>query len=200
MDYLRNVAVYTIIQPTKDGKSVMPYDYLWGTGSLYFRNGFYTPVWYFDKEGTIRQPVSFISLGAREKRALLHTRNYMIPDDWLVCNGFILPENYVNIERFESIYITFNRFRVFLSSPKSREEVMLAKMAEERGVMMEDMEARRACGDCCKRMFGTRDPRRLDPRNRLSLAQQLRSQLRLTYLQLATLVRLPETEIRTFVR
>ena len=200
MDYLRNVAVYTIIQPTKDGKSVMPYDYLWGTGSLYFRNGFYTPVWYFDKEGTIRQPVSFISLGAREKRALLHTRNYMIPDDWLVCNGFILPENYVNIERFESIYITFNRFRVFLSSPKSREEVMLAKMAEERGVMMEDMEARRACGDCCKRMFGTRDPRRLDPRNRLSLAQQLRSQLRLTYRQLATLVRLPETEIRAFVR
>ena len=200
MDYLRNVAVYTIIQPTKDGKSVMPYDYLWGTGSLYFRNGFYTPVWYFDKEGTIRQPVSFISLGAREKRALLHTRNYMIPDDWLVCNGFILPENYVNIERFESIYITFNRFRVFLSSPKSREEVMLAKMAEERGVMMEDMEARRACGDCCKRMFGTRDPRRLDPRNRLSLAQQLRSQLRLTYRQLATLVRLPETEIRTIVR
>ena len=93
MDYLRNVAVYTIIQPTKDGKSVMPYDYLWGTGSLYFRNGFYTPVWYFDKEGTIRQPVSFISLGAREKRALLHTRNYTIPDDWLVCNGFILPEN-----------------------------------------------------------------------------------------------------------
>ena len=200
MDYLRNVAVYTIIQPTKDGKSVMPYDYLWGTGSLYFRNGFYTPVWYFDKEGTIRQPVSFISLGAREKRTLLHTRNYMIPDDWLVCNGFILPENYVNIERFESIYITFNRFRVFLSSPKSREEVMLAKMAEERGVMMEDMEARRACGDCCKRMFGTRDPRRLDPRNRLSLAQQLRRQLRLTYRQLATLVRLPETEIRAFVR
>ena len=200
MDYLRNVAVYTIIQPTKDGKSVMPYDYLWGTGSLYFRNGFYTPVWYFDKEGTIRQPVSFISLGAREKRALLHTRNYMIPDDWLVCNGFILPENYVNIERFESIYMTFNRFRVFLSSPKSREEVMLAKMAEERGVMMEDMEARKACGDCCKRMFGTRDPRRLDPRNRLSLAQQLRSQLRLTYRQLATLVRLPETEIRTIVR
>ncbi|MBR0531044.1 MAG: hypothetical protein IJJ96_00395 [Bacteroidales bacterium] len=200
MDYLRNVAVYTIIQPTKDGKSVMPYDYLWGTGSLYFRNGFYTPVWYFDKEGTIRQPVPFISLGAREKRALLHTRTHVIPDNWLVCNGFILPGNYVNIERFESIYMTFNRFRVFLSSTKSREEAMLAKMAEERGVMMEDMEARRACGDCCKRMFGTRDPRRLDPRKRLSLAQQLRRKLRLTYRQLATLVRLPETEIRTFVR
>ena len=77
--------------------------------------------------------------------------------------------------------------------------MMLAKMAEERGVMMEDMEARKTCGDICKQMFGTRDPRRLDPRDRISLAQQLRRRFRLTFRQLATLVRLPETEIRTFV-
>ena len=77
---------------------------------------------------------------------------------------------------------------------------MLDKMAEERGVMMEDLEARKACGDYCKRLFGTRDPRKLDPKDRIMLAQQLRRQLRLTYRQLATLVRLPETEIRTFVR
>ena len=43
LSYLRNVAVYTIIQATKDGKQVMPYDYRWGTGSMYFRSGFYTP-------------------------------------------------------------------------------------------------------------------------------------------------------------
>ena len=200
LDYLRNVAVYTVIQPTKDGKSVMPYDYRWGTGSMYFRNGYYTPVWLFDEDGSIRRPIPFNSLSVREQRGLLHTRNYTIPGSWRICNGLILPDNYVDVSRFESIYVTYNRFRVFLSSPKSREEAMLAKMAEERGVMMEDLEARKTCGDYCKRMFGTRDPRRLDPRNRILLAQQLRRQLRLTYRQLATLVRLPETEIRTFVR
>ncbi|MBQ8060316.1 MAG: hypothetical protein IJ205_00020 [Bacteroidales bacterium] len=200
LDYLRNVAVYTIIQATKDGKSVMPYDYPWGTGSMYFRNGYYTPVWLFDENGSIHEPVPFASYGAREKRVLLHTRSYTIPDQWLVCNGIILPVNYVDVAKFESIYVTFNRFRVFLASPRSREEAMLTRMAEEKGVMLEDLEARKVCGDCSKMMFGTSDPRRLDPRDRISLAQQLRRQFRLTFRQLATLVRLPETEVRTFVQ
>ena len=199
-DYLRNVAVYSIIQATKDGKPVMPYDYRWGTGSMVFRKDFYTPVWLFDDQGAIRQPVPFGSLGARARRALLHTRSMSIPEDWLVCNGIILPSNYVDVARFESIYGTHNRFRVFLSSPRKREEVMLAKMAEERGVSMEDLEARKVCGNVCKQMFGTRDPRRLNTHQRIQLAQSIRHQFRLTFRQLATLVRLPETEIRTFVR
>ena len=199
-DYLRNVAVYTVIQPTKDGKPIMPYDYPWGTGSMYFRNGRYTPVWLFDEDGLVRQPVPIGSVGARERRELIHSRKLSVPDNWLVCNGFILPCNYVDVARFESIYITHNRFRVFLSSPRNREEMMLARMAEERGIMMEDLEARKECGDNCKQMFGTRDPRRLDPRQRIMLAQRLRHNYRLTFRQLATLVRLPETEVRIFIR
>ena len=199
-EYLLNVAVYTIIQATKDGKAVMPYDYLWGTGSLVFRTGFNIPIWYFDAQGKICQPRPFGSLGIREQRSLLHSRDRSIPDNWLVCNGFILPTNYVDVARFESIYGTHNRFRVFLSSPKKREEMMLKRMAEQRGVSMEDLEARKTCGDVCKQMFGTRDPRRLDTPRRIRLAQQLRHQYRLTFRQLATLVRLPETEVRTYVR
>lgn len=199
-DYLLNVAVYTIIQATKDGKAVMPYDYLWGTGSLVFRSGFYTPIWYFDAQGKICHPRPFGSLGTRERRALLHTRSRSIPDNWLICNGLILPTNYVDIARFESIYGTHNRFRVFLSSPKKREEMMLKRMAEQQGVSMEDLEARKICGDVCKQLFGTRDPRRLDTSRRIRLAQLLRRQYRLSFRQLATLVRLPETEVRTYVR
>lgn len=199
-DYLRNVAVYTVIQATKDGKAVMPYDYLWGTGSLVFRTGFHTPIWYYDAEGNISQPKQFGSLGTRERRSLLHTRSYSIPDNWLICNGLILPVNYVDVARFESIYGSHNRFRVFLSSPKKREEMMLKRMTEQRGVSMEDLEARKTCGDVCKLLFGTRDPRRLDTPRRIRLAQQLRHQYRLTFRQLATLVHLPETEVRTYVR
>ena len=161
-EYLLNVAVYTIIQATKDGKAVMPYDYRWGTGSMVFRTGFYIPVWLFDENGIVCQPVPFGMLRARARRALLHSRYLSIPDHWLVCNGVILPSNYVDVARFESIYGTHNRFRVFLSSPRKREEMMLARMAEERGVCLEDLEARGKCGDVCKALFGTRDPRRLD--------------------------------------
>ena len=199
-DYLRNVAVYTIIQPTKDGKPVMYHDYRWGTGAMYFRNRFYTPVWYFDENGEICKPERFGDQNSLTKRALLHSRMWTIPDNWLVCNGFILPSNYIDIPRFENIYRTHNRFRVFLSSPRKREEEMLLKMAAYRGVMMEDQEARKLCGNVCKMQFGTRDPRRLDTTKRVALAQRLRREYHFTFRQLATLVRLSEVEIRTYIR
>ena len=66
-DYLLNVAVYTVIQATKDGKAVMPYDYPWGTGCLVFRKGFYVLPWLFDAQGNICRPVPFGSLSARER-------------------------------------------------------------------------------------------------------------------------------------
>lgn len=199
-DYLRNVGVYTVIQATKDGKPVMPYDYRWGTGSMYFRSPHHIPLWLIDDDGIIHDPVPFGSLPARDKRRVLHSRRYTIPDSWSVCNGLILPENYIDIERFESIYRTHNRFRVFMASPRKVEQEMLARMSAERGVAFEDMEARHLCGAECKSMFGTRDPRRLDGRQRILLAQRLRSQYRLTFRQIATVVYLPESEIRTYVR
>ena len=199
-DYLRNVAVYTIIQATKDGKPVMPYDYPWCTGALYFRSGHYTPVWYFDTNGRILEPSPFSQLGAREQRSILHTRRLSIPGDWLVCNGLILPENYIDKRIFENIYQTCNRFRVYLSSPKKREEEMLSRMSEYRGIALEDQEARKICGDVCKQLYGIRDPRRLKGEQRLELARELRHRYHLTFRQLSLLVRLPESEIRFFVR
>ena len=198
--YLKNVATYTIIQPTKDGKPVMYYDYLWGTGSMYFRDKNHIPIWLIDNNGIILEPVPFGSLTEREKREILRSRVLTIPDDWLVCNGFILPSNYVDVKRFEGIYKTHNTFRVFTSSPKQREEEMLRVMSNYRGVSLEDLEARRICGEVCKQMFGCRDPRRLDSPRRINLAQRLRRQYRLSFRQLSTLVYVPEYEIRRYVK
>lgn len=196
--YLTRVATYTIIQPTKDGKPVLFFDYPWGTGSLYFRRANRTPIWYYDEAGNIHTPKRFGDLSARERRSIIHTRRFTIPNDWLVCNGFILPSNYVDVKAFEAIYQTHNRYRVFIASPARIEDELKALMAEQRGITMEDMEARRICGDLCKQMFFTRDTRKLSATERVRLAQALRRQHRLTYRQIATLVHLPETEIRAY--
>ena len=127
--YLKNVAVYTIIQPTKDGKRVMPYDYPWGTGSLYFRDRRFPPIWRFDDSGNICPVVSFGSLNKQQQREMVHSRTYTVPSDWIVCNGIILPTNYVDVTRFESIYGTHNGFRVFLSNNRRKEEEILQRMA-----------------------------------------------------------------------
>ena len=117
--YLRNVGTYIIIQPTKDGKDILPFDYKWGSACLYFRRGPYVPPWYFDAKGNIMSPRPLSSYTYDRKRAILHSR-HAAPDEWLVCNDILLPSNYIDVGRFESIYATCNRYRVFLSSSRQR--------------------------------------------------------------------------------
>jgi len=139
--YLMNTGTYTITQATKDGKAVMPYDYLYGTGSLYFRSGNAILPWFLDKNMQISSPVKIGSLSVMEQRRLCGSK-IRLPSDWLVCNGFVLPTNYVDIKRFENIYRTHNCFRVFLSNSKAHDDEIKKRMAGTRGVVLEDFQAR----------------------------------------------------------
>lgn len=199
VDYLRNVAAYTIVQPTKDGKRVMHYDYLWGTGSLYFRPANHVPIWLVDREGRVQNPRRVDSLTARERKSLLHSKRD-VPGEWLTCNGFLLPHNYVDVARYEQIFQTHNRFRAFCSAGRSKDAEVADRMADSRGVQLEDLEAREICSGLAVSLFGSRDVRRLGIPQRLRLAGKMRSDYRISFRQLGTLVHLPEMEIRKYVR
>ena len=196
---LRNVAAYIVSQPTKDGKDIMPFDYRWSSGSLYFRRGYHLPIWLFDDAGNILKTETFGELSVDRKREVTHSRRYLLPDNWIIVGNLVLPSNFVNIERFESIYRTPNCYRVFLAGSRKQDEGILNKISQIRGVLLEDTEARAVCGDECKMRFGTRDPRRLDSQDRVLLAQILRRQHNMTLRQIATVVRLPESEVRRYV-
>ena len=198
IEYLRNVGTYTIVQPTKDGKSVMPYDYFWGTGSLYFRDESHLSRWIIGKDGKTMPVKTLGSYSLRTRRRILHSKKE-VPEEWCVCNGILLPENYVNIRAFESIYQSHNRFRVFKSSNKQRQEEVIRKMADVRGVMIDDLEARKICLDECNRMHGIRDIRRLTPSQRLELALTVRRTHMLSIRQIATIVRLPMEEVQKYL-
>ena len=197
--YLRNVAAYTIVQATKDGKAVMPYDYYYGTGALYFRKPWSILPWVVDMNGSILTPVTISSLTFREKR-LYFPSSVRLPDDWLVCNGIILPTNYVDIKGYEAIFSTHNCFRAFLCSGKSRDEVILSKMAGVRGVLIEDLDARKFCEQECMDLFGKHTTRHLNPQERILLGQTLRNKYQLSYRQLSTLIKIPESELRKYIK
>lgn len=197
--YLRNVAMYTIIQATKDGKSVMPFDYPYGSGPLYFRSQNTVFPWLIDEEGEIRKPVRFKDLPERQKQVVCGSTS-RIPDEWLVCNGFILPSNYVDVERFENIYKTHNCYRVFMSSGKDKYSIVQDKMASVRGIMIEDMEARRLCETVTLEMFGRKGTRLLDPEQRVTLARELKRRYSLSTRQISMLTKLPEEELRDYIR
>lgn len=199
ISYLRNVATYTIVQATKDGKRVMPYDYLYGTGSLYFRSGRYVLPWMIDNNGNIVKPVYFRELSTRQKRMICGSKS-LIPDDWLVCNGFVLPTNYIEIARFEEIYKTHNCFRVFLASGKNLLNDVLDKMASVRGVMIDDIEARKLCESICMELFCRKGTRHITPEQRVNLARELYKRYSLSTRQLSILTKLPEEEIYKYIR
>lgn len=197
--YLMNTGTYVAVQPTKDGKQVMPFDYLWGSAPLYFRSKNVIPVWMVSDDGTISQPVKVSDLTARQKHALLATKQSSVPDDWLTCNGFLLPSNYVDVKGFENIYQTANCYRTFLSAGRNNESEIIERMASVRGITMDYVDAQKLCSDMCAAMFGKRDARSLNPPSRLKLAIELRKVHSLSRNQIAALVRLPQSEIEKFV-
>lgn len=197
-EYLLNLGTYIVVQPTKDGKDIMPFDYRWGSGCLYFRREPYVPVWRFGKNGKIMPLRQIKDLGYDERQALLHSRK-TVPGDWYICGDILLPTNYVDIGMFENIYRTCNRYRSFMTAGRKNDEPILRRLAELRGVTMADLEARRHCKETCSEMFGFKDVRRLSGTQRVSLAQRLRKEYHMSYRQLAYIVRLPESEVRKYV-
>lgn len=197
-EYLMRTGAYTIIQPTKDGKKVMPYDFLFGTGSMYFRSLRHIPIWLVSESGEVLKPQRIGELSRKQRNKLLFCKKESVPDDWLICQGFLLPSNYVRVDLFENIYKTHNCFRAFCSLTNRQLQEMLARTAEYRGITMDDFEARTVCGQACRQLFGTADTRRLDCRQRLTLAQRMRREYHLSFRQLSTLVHLPEIEIKSY--
>lgn len=198
-DYLRTVAVYTIIQPTKDGKPYMPYNYPWGTGSMYFNSEGVIPLWLTWPDGKYRKPIPIGQLTIRERKLLLYSKK-SVPDDWLVCNGFLLPSNYVDVHMFQDIFGTPNCFRVFLAGSRKKEEVVINRMAKAIGIQLTDFEANKICTRECVARYGKRTARWLTPEQRLSLACRIRRQHHLGLRQIAKFCRIPEKEIHKYVR
>lgn len=197
-DYLRNVASYVCVQATKDGKKIMPYDYFWGTGSMYFRGPKHIPIWCITDNGKVIEPTQYSSLCYEEKRRITNGKD-VIPADWLVCNGLILPCNYVDVNRFENIFKSHNCFRVFMSSGRNKLQEVSQKMAHVKGVDLEDLEARNISKTLCQELFGRQDVRTFRPDERLLLASELRKRFGLSWRQISTLSRLPESELRQYL-
>jgi len=198
VDNLRNVAAYVIVQATKDGKRIMPYDYRWGTASMYFRPLGSPQIWQYDSDWNLHQIRRFGEFTYREKRKITHSHTF-IPDDWFVCNNLILPSNYIDVAGYENIFVSFNRYRTFLSAGKKQLQQVTDAMISVRGVSLTDLEARRVSATESERLFGKRDSRWLLPVQRMELARVLRQEYRLSIRQISILSRLPETEIRKYI-
>lgn len=195
VEYLKKVNAYTVIQSTKNGKQILPFDYPWGSAPLYFRSEKAIPVWLVDKGGAVKSPVTIGTLDDKTKRRWFHTRE-VLPSGWQVCNGLILPSNYVDINAFERAFGSHNSYRCFLA--KANDEVR-TMMAFSRGVGLPDMEMRKVCQEKCQAMFHKDNIRSLNVMERLELARSVRKKYLVSHAQLSRLVHVPVDELERYV-
>ena len=195
-DRLKRLGAYVVVQPTKDGKGVMPYDYPWSSAPLYFRGEKSVWPWCVDRNGDVQVPVSVGSLSFNEKRKYFKTAS-SFPEEWLACNGIILPSNYVDVKRFESIYGSHNSYRVFMAKAGGLDNTQKAESA--RGVSLSDSEMRDACRAVCQEKYGVAGVRLLNALQRLEVARRLRFRYIVSVRQLARIVHVPVDELERFL-
>lgn len=90
--YLKNVGTYIVNQPTKDGKRVLPFDYRWSSGPLYFRSELVIPIWCV-KEGKQLIPKQLKSYGIKERNSILHSKR-TVPENFPVVVRETIPYVY----------------------------------------------------------------------------------------------------------
>ena len=118
-----------------------PSQYSWGTGNLFFNQA--------KPDGK--------RLGSFSKRALkrlLHSDIETLPEDWLIgADGYILPQNYVDVPSVEACYRTPKRMNFFLAnSSKAKKRLE----ADEHLPAFRDQVILAALPDLCQSLFGKR--------------------------------------------
>jgi len=90
---LRNEIAYVHRNPFVARQDILPHGYLWGSGCIYFNNRIIP-----------RNAKNHSKLTYREKRALHTSTNQPVPDSFIVGNGYILPESYIDVKRCEKFF------------------------------------------------------------------------------------------------
>ncbi|MBO4571874.1 MAG: hypothetical protein J5699_08120 [Bacteroidales bacterium] len=185
-DYLRALICYIIKNPTKARKGMF-YNYPWGSGSLYFSS---------ENKNTHRKPMAVSGLTVDEVRRICETHQN-IPKNWVLADGYLLPENYIAVAEVEALYKTSRSFMFHLSLNK--DEAIETNYGEWNEIGMDDVELRAERDRIIVQRFGLRRVSKLSATERLSLAKELRHKYLCSRKQLSRMVHLPLEEIDRFI-
>lgn len=136
-----------------------PSQYPWGTGNLFF-----------NQTKPVGRPLGSFSKRARKR--LLHSDIDTLPEHWLVgVDGYILPQNYVDIVSVQACFRTPQRMNWFLSnSSKAKKRLE----ADENLPAFRDQVILAAIPDLCQSLFGKRAFSQLAREEQVEFVRQLR--------------------------
>ena len=136
-----------------------PAQYPWGTGDSFFSK-------------TNPSGVQLKDMSARERERIFHSNCDMLPSNWhLVLDGYIPPQDFVDVKAVEGVFRSPKRMNYFLnSSSKARKKLDV----EERLPAFRDQIILSALPDLLRGLFGKETFRELTDQEQPELMRQIR--------------------------
>ena len=191
-DYLKTVICYTVRNAPVGGIPFMGYDYLWGSGALYFRKaGYWTsPAWLLD--GAMEET-------PRGKRALkkhLGTNSEQ-PAAPRMIGDLVFPGEYVAWKLVERLFKTCKSFNYFMS--RCREDDVDSRGGKLSLLSIPMQEMRQNKNIVCRELFGVESVKTLNMEQRVRLARTLKARYNSSLKQICRLSGLIFEEVKDWL-
>lgn len=186
-DYLMNVIIYDIMNPTKAFMPFIPTGYRWSSAGLYFADNSLLPLDH-KKAGDFSEA---------QKRRLFGTK-VSVPEDFLIGpDGMIWPGCYTDYAFVERLF--GKPMTMIDRMTKSVEYQINMDMAEGK-LSLPDAELLQKAKGLARQIFGAKSIGDLDVDQRISLARRLKITTKASYKQISRVVQMRYSDILTVFR
>ena len=178
----RNITAYIARNGYEAIKDTTPYSYAWGSADLFFN-------------GTLRDNDSgrpYSDLTVREKKAICHSHNYELPDNYRVKDGRILKTSYIQMPGVQLFFNSGNQYFNMLAR-NSTSDIEISRMIGEK-IMLPDDEVYSAISSICSKEYG-KSLKEINVNQRWDLAKKMRFDYNSNNRQIAQILRIPIGDI-----
>lgn len=176
ISYLENAIAYVLRNPIVAGFKLMPNQYEWSSGDMYFRNSYIA---------SGRRADSF---SIKELTKLINS-NIKIPEHYIINeSGILSPLNYIDYRSVEEIYKHPSRLMGLLSARKEAEFEVFLGVADKYTPDIEELKD--SVRELIKIQFGVRSISQLSMEQKILLCGLMRKNFRASRKQIALITRL----------
>ena len=177
--YLQTVIAYVNRNGYLVDNSSTPFTYEWGANRYFFNN-------FTRNELSVK--ISDISVD--NKRRMFKSRNFCIPDNYQVTNGYVIPFSYCNISLAESFFKDANQY-FHLCSRQVETYSIIAKELGDR-VIYTDEEIFSAVLSICLKRYNVKNPVLLNKDAKIDLAKIMHYDYNASNKQIKRIIRIDE--------
>lgn len=176
---LRNVIAYTHRNGYVADNAHTPFSYPWGTGRFYYLD--------------LPEGEKYGQLSVRTRREMLRCHDIILPENWSVANGYILPSNYCSIALGMSMFRDAHHYFSLLSKNVEAYSELATELDDAE--FLTDMEIFVHITKILKDGYGTNSLKALSKPQKLDIARKLRRDFRSSNGQIRRVLGLPQYEV-----